>query len=469
MSATDVEPRALSAHELTELQGRVEGRVVTASDLDYEDVRKIWNGMIKRRPAAIVLCSGSPDVIAALHFARSRRLPLSIRSGGHNVSGSALCEGGLVIDLGRMKGMQVDPKGQTAVAQPGLRWGEFDRECQAAGLATTAGIVTDTGLAGLTVGGGIGWLMRKHALTCDNLTGADVVTAGGQLLHASADENDDLFWGIRGGGGNFGIVTSFEFNLHALGPMVMAGFVLHPARIGRDALRFYRDFAASAPPEVTTIVTLRRAPPLPSIPKELHGEPVVSLGACFAGSVDAGERALAPLKRFGPPLLDLIHARPYLELQATFDASVPSGLLYYWKSAYTGPWTDAAIDTLVEHGWQFRAPASYTIAFQMGGAVQAIDEDASAFGGRNAAHAVNINCAAANDGDAEHDTEWTRRFFDALQPHSTGGTYVNFISDEDRVKDVYGREKLARLVALKDRYDPDNVFRLNQNIKPSIR
>jgi hypothetical protein len=348
-------------------QGHLRGPVLRSGDDGYGEARRVWNGMIDRKPALIVRCTGAADVIAAVNFAREHRLLVAVRGGGHNVAGTAVCDGGIVVDLSPMKGIRVDPVARTAWAQPGVLWGEFDHETQAFGLATPGGIVTHTGIAGLTLGGGIGWLMRKHGLTCDNLLAADVVTAAGQLLHASPQEHPDLFWGLCGGGGNFGIVTSFEYRLHPVGPQVLAGVLLHTAERAGEVLRFYRDYIAAVPDELTTIVNLRKAPPAPFLPPHLHGRPVVIIGVCYAGDIAAGERVLAPLRAFGAPLIDLIRPTAYTAHQGLFDASVPHGLRYYWKSEYLAALSDQAIDTLVAHAWQAPSPTSYTIMFQLGG------------------------------------------------------------------------------------------------------
>jgi FAD/FMN-containing dehydrogenase len=356
-----------------------------------------------------------------------------------------------------------------AIVRALARAGELDRETQAFGLATTGGIVTHTGIAGLTLGGGIGWLMRKHGLTCDNLRAAGVVNANGRFMHASECENADLLWGLRGGGGNFGIVTAFEYRLHPLGPEVLAGVILHPAERASQVLRFYRDYVAAAPAELGTIVNLRRAPPAPYLPSELHGQAVVIIAVCYAGPIKDGERILAPLRRFTEPLVDLIKPTPYSAHQGMFDASVPHGLRYYWKSHYLGPLGDAAIDTLIAHAWQASSPSSYTILFHLGGAIRRVDGAATAFEDRSAEHALNINAVWTDAQETERHVAWAREFWQAMNPLSTGGVYVNFLGDEgpQRVRDAYGLEKYRRLTALKTKYDPTNLFRLNQNIQPA--
>ncbi len=446
------------------------GELLQPGDDGYEPARKIWNGAIDKRPGLIARCTGVADVVAAVRFARERDLLVAVRGGGHNVAGTAVCDDGLVIDLSPMKGMQVDPARHTAHAQPGLLWGEFDRETQAFGLAAPGGIVTHTGVAGLTLGGGIGWLMRRHGLTCDNLRSVDLVTADGRFLRASTEEHADLFWGVRGAGGNFGIVTSFEFQLHPVGPMVLAGGVFHPAEQAADVLRFYREFAANAPDELTAIIILRHAPPAPYLPPHLHGRPVVAIFAVYAGSLGEGERAVAPLRAFGPPLFDLFRPTAYTAHQGVFDASVPHGRRYYWKSEYVPGFSDGVIATLTEHAWSAPSLMSYTIIFQLGGAIRRVAEGDAAFGNRDAGYAVNINSEWEDPHDDDRQIQWARDFWGAVHPLSTGGVYVNFLGDEgqDRVMAAYGARKYERLVALKNVYDPTNFFRLNQNIKPTV-
>jgi FAD/FMN-containing dehydrogenase len=435
----------------------------------YDAARAIWNGAIDRRPACIARCTGVADVVAAVRFARARELAVAVRSGGHGVGGHALCDDGLVVDLSHMKGIRVDPAARTARAEAGVLWGELDRETQLHGLATVGGIVTHTGIAGLTLGGGIGWLMRKHGATVDNLVSVDLVTAEGELLTASEDQNPDLFWGLRGGGGNFGIVTSFEYRLHPVGPTVLAGPAFHLLEDAPDVLRFYREFIAAAPDELTTIFDLSVAPPLPFLPEEVHGKPIVMVGACYAGSPDEGAEVVRPLKQFGRPIVDLLEPKPYTALQSTFDPLVPHGWHRYWKSVELPPLTDDAIDTLVEHSSAPTSPKSYTIVFQLGGALARVGEDETAFSQRDAAHNVNINAVwTEEDPDAERHIAWARDFFDAMQSHAGGRVYLNFLGEEggNRVRQAYGARNYERLVELKRAYDPTNFFRLNQNIEP---
>jgi FAD/FMN-containing dehydrogenase len=459
---------ALDDAAVADLARYFRGALIRPDDPSYDGARRIWNGAIDRYPALIARCTGVADVTAAVRFARERDLAVAVRGGGHNVAGTAVCDGGVVIDLSPMKGMYVDPRARTARAQPGLLWGEFDHETQRFGLATTGGIVTHTGVAGLTLGGGLGWLMRRYGLTCDNLVSADVVTADGELVRASAEENEDLFWGLRGGGGNFGIVTSFEYRLHPVGPTVLAGVILFPASRARAVLDFYRQYIASAPDELMTIVVLRMAPPAPFLPAAIHGQPVIIIGVCYAGSVDEGERVIAPLRRFTTPLADLVQPTPYLSHQAMLDASVPHGLGYYWKSECLPPLTEDLITAFGEHAWRVATPSSYAAVFHLGGAVRREDPDGSAFEDRRATHAMTIDGVWSDPGDADACIAWVRGFWEAVRPHATGRVYVNFLGaeGEDRVRGAYGPAKYERLRALKREYDPTNFFRANQNIVP---
>jgi FAD/FMN-containing dehydrogenase len=455
--------------DVEHLRGLVHGPVIDRDDEGFDIARRIWNGAIDRRPACIARCTGVADVAAAVRFARERDLQVAVRSGGHGVGGHSLCDGGLVIDLSPMKGIRVDPVARTAWAEAGVLWGELDRETQLFGLATVGGIVTHTGIAGLTLGGGIGWLMRKYGATVDNLISADVVTAEGKLVRASEEENPDLFWGVRGGGGNFGIVTSFEYRLHPVGPNVLAGPVFHPLEDAPEVLRFYRDFIADAPDELTTIFDLSVAPPVPFLPEEVHGKPIVMVGACYAGSPEEGAEVVRPLKRFGRPIVDLLEPKPYTALQSMFDPLVPHGWHRYWKSVELPPLTDDAIETLVEHASAFTSPKSYCIVFQLGGVLGRVAEDETAFSQRGAAHNVNINAVwTEDDPEAERHIAWARDFFDAMQSHAGGRVYLNFLGEEgaDRVRQAYGAGNYERLVELKRTYDPTNFFRLNQNIEP---
>jgi FAD/FMN-containing dehydrogenase len=467
--ATETTTLAAATTDLVRLRDCIRGSVIAPDDECYDAARAIWNGAIDRRPACVARCTGVADVVAAVRFARERDLLVAVRSGGHGVGGHALCDDGLVIDLSPMKGIRVDPAARTARAEAGVLWGELDRETQLHGLATVGGIVTHTGIAGLTLGGGIGWLTRKHGATVDNLVSVDLVTAEGALLTASGDENPELFWAIRGGGGNFGVVTSFEYRLHPVGPSVLAGPIFHPLEDAREVLAFYREFIATAPDEMTTIFELSVAPPAPFLPEHVHGKPIVMVGACYAGAPEHGIEVVRPLKEFGNPLVDLLEPKPYTALQSMFDPSVPHGWHRYWKSVELPPLTDAAIDTLVEHAAAQTSPKSYCIVFQLGGALARAREGETAFSQRDAAHNVNINAVwTEDDPEGERHVAWARDFYSAMQPHAGERVYVNFLGDEgaERVRQAYADRHYERLVELKRAYDPTNFFRLNQNIEP---
>jgi FAD/FMN-containing dehydrogenase len=443
------------------------GRLIRPQDPGYDEHRKVWNGSIDRSPALIARCSAVDDVIAAVRFARSTGLEMAVRGGGHSFSGLSVCEAGIVIDLGPMKEIRTDPRRRRVRAQAGVLLGELDHETQAFGLAVPAGVVTHTGLAGLTLGGGIGWLTRKYGLTIDQLVAADVVTAEGELVRASEDENADLFWGLRGGGGNFGIVTAFDFRLSRVGPIVLAGPVFWPMEESPRVMRFYRDWIADAPDALMTIVLHRLAPAPPVAPPELHGRPVVIVVSCYAGPVAEGERVLAPLRRFGSPLHDLCVPKPFTTQQAMFDASLPHGWWYYFRSCNVAQLTDEVIDITADYALRIRSPLTTFPIFHLGGAASRVGEDETAFSGRTAGHAFNINATTATNEGFEEECEWARCLWSALEPHHTG-TYANFLMDEgqERVRSAYGHEKYDRLKALKRRWDPENRFRLNQNVSP---
>jgi hypothetical protein len=445
------------------------GEILRPGDAGYDEARKVWNGAIDRRPSLIARCAGTADVVRAVRFARERDLQASVRGGGHAVAGHAVCEGGLLIDLSAMAAVRVDPETRIARAQGGCLQHQLDQATQVHGLAVTGGIVSHTGIGGLTLGGGIGWLMRKLGLTVDSLMSCEVVTADGEVLVASKHENPDLFWGLRGGGGNFGIVTSFEYSLQPIGPIVLAGLILYSIRVAPGVLRFFRDFVAGAPDELGVNATLRQAPAFAVIPEHMHGMPVVAIVVCHAGPVPEGEKLLRPLRAFGKPVLDAITPKPYVAHQQMLDPAFPHGRHYYWKSRQLPPLTDEAIEVVVEHG--LRIPSGFSSAriFTLGGAVGRVEQSGTAYPNRSAAHDINIVGAwAPDDPDPARYVEWVRGFWSALAPHA-GGTYVNFMSDEpqDAVQAAYGTHTYARLVALKKKYDPTNFFRFNQNIRPA--
>jgi FAD/FMN-containing dehydrogenase len=445
------------------------GTLVGPDHPQYESARRVWNGMIDRRPALIARCRTAADVKAALAFARGEGLPIAVRGGAHNVAGNATVEGGVVIDLSSMKGLHVDAERRVAVAEPGLTWAEFDAGTEAAGLATTGGLISTTGIAGFTLGGGIGWLMRKHGLTVDNLVAADVLTAGGETLKANEREHRDLFWALRGGGGNFGIVTSFEYRLHPV-PQVLGGLTMYPAARAGAVLRYFRELTDSAPDELTLLFAFVTAPPAPFVPEHLRHKPVVAIALCYAGDLAEGERWVRPIRSFGAPAVDLVSPMPYPALQSMQDASAPAGLQHYWKASYLSGLSDAAIDVIVEHASRMRFPFSQVHLHHMGGAVARVSPDATAFAHRDAAFALNVIATWAEPSAAEEQehTRWAREFADAVVPHSSGGVYVNFLGDEgeERIRAAYGAKTYARLVEVKTEYDSANVFHLNQNIRP---
>ena len=459
---------ALDSTTLDELDAALLGDVVRPADPGYDTARRIWNGDIDRRPALIAQCRGATDVRHAVRFAREHDLLASVRGGGHAVAGHALCDDGVVIDLSAMTGARVDPRARTIRIEGGALNEHLDRESQAYGLTTTSGIVSHTGVAGLTLGGGIGHLMRKYGLTIDSLLSCDVVTADGDLLVADAQEHSDLFWALRGGGGNFGAVTSFEFQLHPMGPEVLAGLVAWPMGDAHEVLRFLREFAADAPDEVGVTANLRLAPPLPAIPEELHGRPIVALALVYAGSIADGEAALAPARTLGSPAFDAVMPKPYVAHQKLFDPAVPHGRHYYWKSHKLGPLDDDVIDVIVDHALRITSPLSTVPIFTQGGAVGRVPEDGTAFPNRDAAHDINIVASwMPDDPEPGRHVEWVREFFTTLEP-SSKGVYVNFTSDDAaaRVRSAYSPTQWERLVDVKTTYDPTNFFRVNANIPP---
>jgi FAD/FMN-containing dehydrogenase len=444
------------------------GRLIEAGDTEYDVARALWNGAIDRHPRLIARCNGPADVTTAVRIARDHNLEIAIRGGGHNVAGTGTCEDGLVIDLSEMRAVWVDPAGRTARVQGGALWGDVDRETQAHGLATTGGIVSHTGVGGLTLGGGIGWLMRKHGLTIDNLLATDVVTSDGDQIRASADEHPDLFWALRGGGGNFGVVTSFEFRLHPVGPTVLSGPLVWDAADSGDVLRFYRTFIREVPDELGTVVRFGTAPPLPAIPAQLHWRPVMMVGTCFAGPIEDALEVLRPLREFRRPLLDLVAPGSYVGHQSAIDSTVLHGWHYYWKSTHLPELTDDLIDVMIDHAFAASSPRSYVALFHLGGAVSRVSEDDTAFGNRQAAHSITLDGVwRPGEVHAESDTAWSRRFFDALERFREG-VYVNFLGADEprgRIREAYG-DVYERLRDVKARYDPENVFRHNQNIAP---
>jgi len=458
----------LSKKIIKEFKGSLHGELVLPGDEDYDSARRVWNGMIDRHPSMIAYCVDVDDVVKSVNFARDHEMLTAVRSGGHNVAGNAVCDEGIVIDLSRMKRIEVNATSRTARAQAGLTWGEFDRATQISGLATTGGLVSRTGIAGLTLGGGIGWLMRKFGVTCDNLLSADIVTADGQHLAASGHKNKDLYWGLRGGGGNFGIVTEFEYRLHEIGP-VLAGTVYYPAAKAFEMLRLYRDYIAAVPDELTTMFVYLAASHTPSLPGLPVGSPAVAIHVCYTGAAEAGEKILQPLRKVGPPLADTIQIMPYVKLQTMLDSGAPPNQYNFWKSSYLAILSDKAIDVLVAYCNAMTSPLSQVHLQHLEGQVRRVGEEETAFSHRDALCALNIVTKWVHLRESGKHIQWTRDFEAAMRPYSTGGVYVNFLGEEgeDRVIAAYGRAKYERLAALKRKFDPTNFFRLNQNIRPS--
>jgi FAD/FMN-containing dehydrogenase len=452
---------------IDKLKSRVEGKVVLPGDANYNEVRKIWNAMIDRRPAVIVQCKGADDVPRALEWARQDRLELSIRGAGHNIAGHALCEGGLMIDFSAMRQVRVDPAKRRASVEPGATLADLDQATQAHGLATPVGINSTTGISGLTLGGGFGWLTRRYGMTVDNLLSADVITANRKTLRASETENADLFWGIRGGGGNFGVVTRFEFSLHPVGPQLLAGLIVFPLAQAKQVLRHYREFAASAPEELSVWVVLRKAPPLPFLPTEVHGKEVLVLALCHSGEVKTGEKLIAPLRRFGEPCGEHVGAMPYVQWQKAFDGLLTPGARNYWKSHNFTQLPDEALDTMVAFAGELPSPQCEIFVAHVGGVANRVPADAMAYGHRDARFVLNVHGRWSEPEQDATCRSWARAFFDATAPYASAGAYVNFMTDDEagRVAPAYGAN-YERLRAIKRKYDPENIFHLNQNIRP---
>ena len=435
----------------------------------YEEAIRIWNAMIERRPALVVRPGAPGDVAQCVRFAREGGLPLSVRGGGHNIAGTALCERGL-IDLSPQKEVRLDPATGRVRVQPGAAWADVDRETQPHGLVVPGGIVSTTGVAGFTLGGGFGWVSRRHGFAADNLVGAEIVTADGSVLQASAKENPDLFWAIRGGGGNFGIVTSFEFEARPHGPEVVAGLVLHPMSRAKEVLGLFREMTGEASDRLTCVLIMRKAPPLPILPKEVHGAPVAGVAVCYSGPLEEGEEAVSPIKRFGKPLADTIGRKPFTAHQQFLDGGQPFGRRYYWKSEYLDALPEATDETVIRHAGAATSPHSALLVMHLGGAAARIPEGATAVGNRRAELVFNIQGSWEDPAEDERHIGWARDFWSAIQPFSSGGTYVNFLTQdagEDRVLAAYGPELYGRLAKVKAKYDPHNLFRSNQNIRPA--
>lgn len=459
----------LPSEAVEDLAEKLRGELIQPGDGDYEPARRIWNGVIDRRPALIVRCRSAGDVATAVRFAGEQGLLVAVRGGGHGVAGHAVADGGLVIDLTEMRAVEVDAEGRSARAEGGCTLGDVDRETQRHGLAAPLGVASETGIAGLTLSGGMGWLRRRHGLSCDNLLSAEVVTADGSLLTASESENEDLFWAIRGGGGNFGVVTSFEYRLHPVGPEVFLCFVLYPADRTREVLRACDRYVADAPEEVAPIAVLGRVPEADEFPPEAHGDPFVALLAVHPGDAEEGERVLLPLRELGDPIGDVSGALPFTDAQRALDEDYPDGRHYYWKSVNVPELSDAVIDRLVEHAAVAPSPLSTVDVWYHGGAMARVGERETAFGNRSAPYLLGIEGNWDGDGGLDENVAWVRRAFDDMRELSDGGVYLNFPGfleeGEDLVREGHG-QNYTRLVEVKRRYDPTNLFRLNANIEP---
>lgn len=445
------------------------GRLLTADDEGYDEARTIWNAMIDRRPALIAQASANEDVMLAVNFARDHGILFSVRGGGHNIAGNAVCEGGLMIDLSGMKSVQIDTEKRIANVGPGALLGDFDREAQAHNLATPLGINSTTGVAGLTLGGGFGWLSRKYGMTVDNLLSADVVTANGMTVRASESENADLFWGIRGGGGNFGIVTNFEFQLYQFGPDVLTGLIVFPFDQAKEVLGKYREAVKSMPDELNVWVVMRKAPPLPFLPEEAHGKEAVILAIFYAGDPAEGEKLIEPMKNFGTPFGQFIGVQPYTAWQQAFDPLLTPGARNYWKSHNFAELSDEAIDTAIKYVSNLPSPHTEIFFGLIGGQASRVDADATAYSQRDALWACNVHGRWETPEEDREGIAWAQAFFDAAAPFATGGVYVNFMPEDEteRISKAYAPNVWKRLVELKDKWDPSNLFRMNQNVRPS--
>jgi FAD/FMN-containing dehydrogenase len=458
----------VSEQAFARLRMRFRGALLQPDEEGYDEARRIWNGAIDRRPVLIARCAGADDVVEAVRFAREHDLRISVRGGGHAVAGHAVCDDGLMIDLSLMKAIRVDPAARTARAAGGMLWSEFDRATQPFGLATTGGIISHTGIGGLTLGGGLGHLMRKHGLTVDNLLSVDLVTANGEQLRVDAGTEPELFWGLRGGGGNFGIATALEYQLHPVGPIVLGGPVIWPLADAPKVLRYVDELLPNAPDDLSITLAMMMAPPMPFVPADQVGKPVIALVLVWAGEISAGQQVIAPFRAIGSPIAEVVRPVPYVAIQSMLDGGAPHGRHYYWKSHRIVRLTDQIIDTLVARVEQITSPFSQIGGWAMGGAVSRVAPEATAVGEREVGFDVNIAAGwPPSDPDGDRHRTWVREGWDALLPHSVG-VYANFLSDEGAsgVQAAYG-DRMRRLTALKDRYDPTNVFRLNANIPPS--
>ena len=451
----------LSKSLIADLRTQISGRVVEPAEEDYDQIRKVWNGMVDRRPALIIQCQSAQDVITAVKLAREKNLVISVRGGGHSVTGSAVCDGGIMIDLSTMRKVQVDPEQLTAKAQAGATWGDMDKATQVFGLATPGGIVSSTGIAGLTLGGGFGWLVRQFGMSCDNLIEAEMVTAEGELVKANTTENPELFWGLRGGGGNFGIVTSFTFRLYPVST-VLGGMIIHPMEDAQKVLHFYRLFMKTAPQELTLYVGLVHTP---------DGVPVIAFVGCYSGDLNEGEEVMRPLREFGSPIADTVQAQPFVQIQTMLDAAFPYGHRYYWKSGFLEALSDEAIDTIIHYAQSVTSPLSSIVLERYGGVAAQAPLEGTAFPHREDQFCLVIVSCWQQPEEDENNIHWARDFWQAILPHFSHRVYINYVpvlggEGEEKIREGYG-EHYDRLLALKRKYDPQNVFRLNQNINPA--
>ena len=463
-------PLAIERVRVDELRAALRGPLLLAGDAGYDEARSVWNAMIDRRPALVARCLGVADVMAGVRFARESGVALSMKGGGHNISGLAVAEGGLMLDLSLMRGVWVEPRSRVARAQAGCLLGDVDRETQLHGLAAVLGFVSATGIAGLTLGGGFGYTSRRFGWTSDNVRSMDVVTADGRFVHASEEENADLFWGLRGGGGNFGVLTGVEYVLHPLGPEIYGGAVAWRAEAAPQVLEVFRKAATEAPPELALVAVMRIAPPAPWLDPNVHGKPIVMLLACDTGDVTKAEQRLAPVKAFAKPVGDILQRRPYVTQQSLLDATQPRGRRYYWKSEYLPAIDGEMLAKVAEHAARITSPQSAVVVFPLGGAVRSRPSDHSAVGNRDAEAVLNITASWEDKAQDSVHVEWARSAWRDMRRFSTGGTYVNFLTEEEageRLAAAYGKN-LARLAEVKGRWDPTNLFRMNKNVAPAV-
>jgi len=458
----------LQTRTIEEFRGGFKGALVLPRDAGYESARSIWNAMIDKRPALIARCATTSDVVRAVNFARDHGLVLAVRGGGHNIAGSAVCDDGIVIDLSLMKAATVDPAQRRVTVEGGATLADLDAATQAHGLAIPLGINSTTGVAGLTLGGGFGWLSRKYGMTVDNLESAEVVTAKGEVLHASETEHPDLFWGLRGGGGNFGVVTQFEFRLHPVGPRVLSGLIVYPISQAKSVLQQYYEFVARAPDELSVWVVLRLAPPLPFLPENVHGKGMIALALLYTGDPKEGERLIEPLRNFGTPMGEHVGVQPYVAWQQAFDPLLAPGARNYWKSHNFSTLKDGLFDAVIEYIGKLPSAQCEIFFGAIGGATERPAPDSAAYGHRDAKFVMNVHGRWENAADDKRGIQWARDFFRASAPFASGGVYVNFLTDDegDRVRSAYGGN-YDRLAKVKRKYDPDNLFRTNQNIAPN--